>query len=79
MLVVYVMNITIFNAGWFTFAPIADVVKCYYNVSTFWTNSLTLVTMVVYIGTSHCGHSPSARLVWKGKHSWRASTSKTIK
>ena len=49
VLVVYVMNITIFNAGWVTFAPIADVVKCYYNVSTFWTNSLTLVTMVVYI------------------------------
>jgi len=45
------MNITIFNAGWFTFAPIqiADVVTCYYNVSTFWTNSLTLVAMVVYI------------------------------
>ena len=49
VLIVYVMNITIFNAGWFTFAPIADVVTCYYNVSTFWTNSLTLVAMVVYI------------------------------
>ena len=49
VLIVYTMNITIFNASWFTFAPIADVVTCYYNVSAFWTNSLTLVVMVVYI------------------------------
>ena len=49
VLLVYVMNITIFNTSWFTFAPIADVVKCYYSASTFWTNSLTLVGMVVYI------------------------------
>jgi len=49
VLIVYVMNFTIFNAGWFTFTPIADVVTCYYNVLTFGTNSLTLVAMVVYI------------------------------
>ena len=48
VLIVYVMNITIFNAGWFTFAPIADVVTCYYN-RTFRLSGLMLVAMVVYI------------------------------
>jgi len=38
VLIVYVMNITIVNDGWFTFAPIADVVTCYYSGSTFWIN-----------------------------------------
>lgn len=46
---VLVLNLALFNIMWLTFAPIADVILCYYNITTFWVNSLSLVTMVVYI------------------------------
>lgn len=46
---VYVLNLALFNMIWLTFAPISDVIQCYYNVTNFWVNSLSLVTMVVYI------------------------------
>ena len=37
------------NMGlWITFSPIADVVECYYGVSDFWVNSLSMVYMLTY-------------------------------
>jgi len=48
-LAIFVLNLGMFNCLWLTFAPIADVIRCYYNVGQFWTNSLSLVTMVVYV------------------------------
>ena len=48
-LAIFVLNLGMVNCLWFTFAPIANVVQCYYNVGQFWVNSLSLVTMVMYI------------------------------
>ena len=36
------------HAIWITFGPIADVMSCYYGVSDFWVNSLSMVYMLVY-------------------------------
>lgn len=34
---------------WITFSPIAGIIGCYYGVSAFWVDSLSLVFMVAYI------------------------------
>ena len=49
VLLVFVANLGINNGVWLTFGPIADVVKCYYNVSDFLVNSLSMVYMATYI------------------------------
>ena len=36
------------NAIWLSFGPVADVMSCYYGVSDFWVNSLSMVYMLVY-------------------------------
>ena len=41
--------LAISNTIWITFGPIADVMRCYYGVSDFWVNSLSMVYMLVYI------------------------------
>ena len=48
-LAIFGLNFVVFNCFWFTFAPIANVIQCYYNVGQFWVNSLSLVIMVVYV------------------------------
>lgn len=49
VLIVFVANLAVTNTIWITFAPIADVVRCYYHVSDFWVNSLSTVYMATYI------------------------------
>lgn len=49
VLAVFVLNLAVNNAIWITFGPIADVIGCYYNISDFWVNSLSMIYMVVYI------------------------------
>ena len=49
VLALFVANGAINNVLWITFGPIADVVKCYYDVSDFWVNSLPMVYMLTYI------------------------------
>ena len=46
---IFVLNLGMFNCLWLTFAPIANVIQCYYNIGQFWVNSLSLVTMVMYV------------------------------
>ena len=48
VLTLFVANVALTNGLWITFGPIADVVKCYYGVSDFWVNSLSMVYMVTY-------------------------------
>ena len=45
---VFVGILAINNTIWITFGPIADVMSCYYGVSDFWVNSLSMVYMLVY-------------------------------
>ena len=49
VLFVSVANLSITNALWITFSPIADVIACYYSVSNFWVNSLSMVSMLTYM------------------------------
>ena len=49
VLAVFIGNMTISNAIWMAAGPIADVVKCYYNVSNFWVNSVAMVYNLTYI------------------------------
>ena len=49
VLAVFVLNLAVNNVMWITFGPIADVIGCYYNISDFWVNSLSMIYMVVYI------------------------------
>ena len=49
VLAVFVLNLGLNNFMWITFGPIADVVRCYYSVSDFWVNSLSMTYMVTYI------------------------------
>ena len=48
VLTLFVANVAVNNGLWITFGPIADVVKCYYGISDFWVNSLSMVYMVTY-------------------------------
>ena len=45
----FVVLLGLNNALWITFAPIADVMTCYYETSNFWINSLSMIYMVTYI------------------------------
>lgn len=49
VLAVFVLNLGSNNFMWITFGPIEDVIRCYYNVSNFWVNSLSMTYMVTYI------------------------------
>lgn len=49
VLAVFIANMTVNNAIWIASGPIADVMKCYYNVTNFWVNSLSMVYMLTYI------------------------------
>ena len=46
---VFTLNLSMTNLQWITFGPVADVVTCYYGISNFWVNSLSMVYMLVYI------------------------------
>ena len=45
-IVVSVMSVNF--ALWVAFGPIADVVQCYYDTTTFWVNSASMVFMLTY-------------------------------
>ena len=49
VLAVFSLNLVMTNLQWVTFSPIADVVACYYGISNFWVNSLSMGAMLVYI------------------------------
>ena len=49
VLTVFCLNFAMNNIFWITASPIADVIKCYYQVNDFWVNSLSSVFMPVYI------------------------------
>ena len=49
VLAVFVLNLAVNNVTWITFGPIADVISCYYNISDFGVNSLSMLYMVIYI------------------------------
>ena len=49
VLAVFSLNLALSDMQWLTFSPIADVVKCYYGISNFWVNSLSMVNMLVYV------------------------------
>ena len=49
VLFIFVLALAVNNSLWITFGPIADVVRCYYKVSNFWVNSLSMIYMFTYI------------------------------
>lgn len=48
VLVTFVANVSINIAIWIGFSPIAEIVKCYYGISDFWVNSVSMVYMLTY-------------------------------
>ena len=49
VLAIFVAAMSANNAVWISFSPIADVVQCYYDTTTFWVNSASMVYMLTYI------------------------------
>ena len=49
VLLLYSLNNAFVNIIWIPFAPIADVITCYYDVSLFWVNALSQVFMLSYV------------------------------
>ena len=49
VLLVFALVMGVNNSMWIAFAPIANVVGCYYNVHNFWVNSLSMVYMATYL------------------------------
>ena len=49
VLIIFVLSLGLNNSIWITFGPIEDVISCYYKVSKFWVNCLSMVYMAVYI------------------------------
>lgn len=49
VLMVFSLNLTLNMWIWIIAAPIADVFRCYYGVSNFWVNAVTLSSNIVYI------------------------------
>ena len=49
VLAVFSLNLGMNNLQWISLGPVADVITCYYGLSNFWVNSLSMVYMLVYI------------------------------
>ena len=49
VLAVFTAIVAVNSTIWNTFGSVADVVKCYYGVSDFWVNSLSMVFMLTYL------------------------------
>ena len=49
VLAVFSLNLGMNNLQWISFGPVANVVTCYYGISNFWVNSLSMVYMLVYV------------------------------
>ena len=49
VLIIFVLSLGLNSSIWITFGPIEDVISCYYKVSKFWVNCLSIVYMAVYI------------------------------
>ena len=49
VLFVFVADLSVNNGIWITFGPIADAMRCYYSLSDFWINSVSMVYMVTYL------------------------------
>ena len=48
VLFVFVADLGLNNGIWITFGPIADAMQCYYDLSDFWINSVSMVYMLTY-------------------------------
>ena len=48
-LAIFSLNLGMNNAAWITFAPVADVMRCYYGISNTWVNTTTTISMATYI------------------------------
>ena len=49
VLAIFFLNLGIDNTVWITFAPVADVMRCYYGISNTWVNTTTTVGMAAYV------------------------------
>lgn len=49
VLAVFVAAVALNNGVWISFSSIADVMRCYYETTNFWVNSLSMVFMVTYL------------------------------
>ena len=49
VLLVFLLNSTVNNALWITFAPVADVMRCYYNIDNSLVNTLSIVSAVITV------------------------------
>ena len=49
VLAIFSLNLCVNNWVWIMAAPIADVFRCYYGVSNFWVNAVTLSCNIVYV------------------------------
>lgn len=49
VLLVFTLQLAMGNVLWVSKSPIDVILKCYYDVSLFWTNALTWVFMLVYV------------------------------
>ena len=49
VLTVFFLNLGMNNMVWITLAPVADVIRCYYDISTTWVNTTTTVGMATYV------------------------------
>ena len=49
VLAVFVAAIAVNNGIWISFSSIADVMRCYYETTNFWVNSLSMVFMATYL------------------------------
>ena len=47
MLFVFVLNMVINNVTWITFAPVADIMRCYYGISNAVVNTLSMSSAIL--------------------------------
>ena len=48
VLAIFVSVMSVNIALWVAFGPIANVIQCYYDTTTFWVNSASMVYMLTY-------------------------------
>ena len=48
-LTIFFLNLGMTNTVWITFAPVADVMRCYYGVSLTWVNTTSTSFMITYV------------------------------
>lgn len=48
-LIVFTLTLAANNVVWITAAPVADVMRCYYDISNTWVNAMTANYMATYV------------------------------